>query len=77
MSLFSARSKEAPLFVTWRPYDYPVPRHDVLKDPAVPPRIRRLDFSGNDKDHALAAPDTHQIQSRGNPTATSFQCLQT
>ena len=45
--LFNARSKGAPLFLTWRPC-YPSDScPDVLKDPALPGRVRQLYFSGS------------------------------
>ena len=47
-SLFDIRSKNAPLFLTWRP-QLPVPFRNIMMDPTVPRRIRRLDFSGSIK----------------------------
>ena len=46
--LFHSRSKDAPLFLTWRP-PLLISTRDVLADPAIPSRIRRLDLSGNSK----------------------------
>lgn len=46
--LFKSRSKDAPLFLTWR-YHRPS-LQDVFKDPALPVRIRQLDFTGGSKE---------------------------
>lgn len=44
--VFNARSKGAPIFLTWRPYHIPASGRDVLADPTIPGRIQQLDFSG-------------------------------
>jgi len=44
--LFNTRSKNAPLFLTWRP-GLSIPSRNIMMDPTIPRRIRRLDFSGN------------------------------
>jgi len=43
--LFSSRSKNAPLSLTWRPQLLESAR-DALMDPAIPKRTHQLDFSG-------------------------------
>ena len=43
--LFCSRSKDTPLLLTWRSR-LPAPARDILMDPTIPRRIRRLDFSG-------------------------------
>jgi len=55
--LFRARSKEAPIFLTWRTHQIPASGLDVLADPAIPGRIRQLDFIGTSKqlEQALGA----------------------
>ena len=47
--LFNACSKDAPIFLTWHFYHDLASSQDVLADPAVPGRIRQLDFSGTSK----------------------------
>ena len=44
--LFNARSKEAPIFLTWQTYHIPASGLDVLADSTIPGRIRQLDFIG-------------------------------
>jgi hypothetical protein len=48
--LFNARSKGAPIFLTWRPYHIPTSGRDTLADPTIPGRIQQLDFSGTSED---------------------------
>ena len=45
--LFNARSKGAPIFLTWGFWcTQALARNDVLEDPTIPGRIRTLDFGG-------------------------------
>ena len=44
--LFETRSKDAPIFLTWRP-DLPTPDQDILMDPTTQGRLRRFDFGGS------------------------------
>lgn len=44
--LFNKRSKDSPIFLTWQPHHTPASGRDGLGDPAIPGRIRQLDFSG-------------------------------
>ena len=44
--LFSARSKGAPLYLTWRPICATRASEHTPLDPAIPGRVRELDFSG-------------------------------
>ena len=45
-SRFNPRSKNAPIFLTWRPH----PLCSTMADPTVPRRIRQLDFHGSHRD---------------------------
>jgi hypothetical protein len=58
--LFNARSKDAPIIMTWRPKSIPSSRWDILQDPTVPGRIYQLDVSGNSGqlEHVLSAFDS-------------------
>ena len=49
-SLFNARSKGAPISLTWKGHHAPVSDQDPLTDPAVPGRIYKLHLSGTNKD---------------------------
>ena len=53
--LFKSRSKDAPLFLTWRQH-LPESAHTVLVESETPKRIRQLDFSGT----------THQFECISN-----------
>jgi len=44
--LFNARSKDAPLFLTWK-YQFHDSARDAFMDTETPRKIRRLDFSGS------------------------------
>lgn len=44
-TIFSSRSKNVPISLVWRP-QIPASTLSILMDPAVPKRIRQLDFSG-------------------------------
>jgi hypothetical protein len=57
--LFNTRSKDTPLSLTWRSH-VPISMRDVLMDPAIPRRIRRLDFRGTSEElgHFLGAFDS-------------------
>ena len=46
--LFNSRSKDTPLLLTWRA-QLPNSARDILMDPTIPKRIRRLDFSGTNE----------------------------
>ena len=64
--LFKSRSKDAPVFLTWRPPHYYYSRHptqDVMKDAETPRRIRELDFSDGPTplEHLLTAIDSSTI----------------
>lgn len=43
--LFRSRSRNTPLFLTWQ-FQLSTPARDILMDPEIPRRVRRLDFSG-------------------------------
>ena len=48
--LFKARSKDAPIFLTWHPYHSSTSGRGILADPAILPRIHQLDFVGDEKE---------------------------
>ena len=50
LPLFNARSKDTSISPTWKGCYTPVFDRDPLRDPAVPGRIRKLDFTGANKD---------------------------
>ena len=45
-SLFNTHSKEAPIFLTWQPYQSSIIRQDLPADTVIPGRVHQLDFSG-------------------------------
>jgi hypothetical protein len=57
--LFNSRSKGTPLCLVWRPRIHASARN-MLIDPAIPERIRQLDFSGNSEqlEHLLGTFDS-------------------
>lgn len=54
--IFNSRSKNVPILLAWR-HRTPASTLDVLTDPAIPKRLRQLDFSGtsNQLQHLLGA----------------------
>ena len=46
--LFNSRSRNTPLFLTWRP-QLPTSARNILMDSRIPKRIHHLDFIGNSK----------------------------
>ena len=69
--LFKSRSKDAPLFLTWRHYlPEPEPAQNILTDTETPRRIRQLDFNGTREQlkHILGA-----LDSRSTSTTSSIQ----
>ena len=49
--LLKARSRDAPISVTWRPAHPPPPLfRDIFEDPALPARVRQLDFYGTSEE---------------------------
>jgi len=60
--LFNSRSKGTPIFLTWRSR-LPNSARDILTDPAIPKRVRQLDFNGTSEQpaHLLGAFDTSPL----------------